>query len=129
MGVFRLGVVHTAEEQRTTDRKSHQSRDRSLALRQHVVGDGVRQRTSCFDAAEERQHDQEIREVADGQDTARNHVDAFRRLRTEVAQTKANRDEDPEELLGKRTVLGRPRLGAVEPGQECQHDDRTGTWR
>ena len=70
------------------------------------------------DAAEQRQHDQEIGEITDRQDTPRHHIDAFRRLCAEIAEQQADHHEDPEELLGERPILRRPGLGTVEPGQE-----------
>jgi hypothetical protein len=66
-----------------------------------------------------------VREVPEGQDPRCDHIATFCRSSTQIAQADADQNEDPEELLGQRTILRRLDLGCVQPGQQEQHEDRS----
>jgi len=128
LSLCRPGVRRGSGEQRAGERQrdhaGHHRRRPASGPGQHVVGDRIRHRPRLFDPAEQRQHDQEIGEVAERQHTAGDHIDAFGRLAAEPAEQDADHDEDPEELLRQRAILRRFGPGAVEPGQERQDQNR-----
>ena len=76
------------------------------------------------DHADDRHDDQEVQEVVGREDARPEHVGALRRLGAEIAERDHRDDEQPEEPLVDRAVLGRAHARGVEPGHEHQDQDR-----
>ena len=74
--------------------------------------------------SDDRHHDQEMNEVVGREDAGPQHVGALRRLGAEVPQRDHADDEQPEEPLVHRAILGRAHARGVEPGREAQENDR-----
>ena len=102
---------------------------RPAALAQHRLGDRARQLRRRLDDADDRHDHQEVDEIVGREDARPEHVGALGRLGAEIAERQAGDDEQPEEPLVDRPVLGRAHAAGVEPGHEDQDDDRARTWR
>src|SRR6202453_996813 len=98
--------------------------NRGFRPRQHSIGDRCGDRLCLLRKAENRHDDEKERKISERQDARDDRQPLGRLLRAEIAEANADRDEDPEEKAIGRAVLRRLDRGAVEPGNERQHDDR-----
>ena len=89
---------------------------------QHGVGDRSRDRLRLFDQAQQRKNDEEKAEIADRQNARDERRLVGDLLRTEIAQSDAADDEDPEEEAVERPVFGRLDRRSVEPRQEGEQE-------
>src|SRR5262249_30048856 len=92
--LLRRGRRRRAEEKGGTGEQHGEARD-------HLLGPGYglrnrgRQRLRLFEEAKQRQHDDEVEEIPRGQHAGRDHIAAFRGLRSEPAEANTDEDEDP----------------------------------
>src|SRR3546814_17233661 len=66
---------------------------------QHRFRNRVRQRQRLFDPGDQRQDDEEVREIISGSKLADPHIGLFRRRAAAIAQDQDVDDEKPKELL------------------------------
>ena len=101
-------------------------RRRRLAV-QHAFRDRIGQRLRPLDHREDRQDDQEVREIISGRDLADHHIGLLRRLAAAKAEHEHVDDQDDEEDPEHRPVAARADRRLVEPGQEEEQQDRRRT--